>query len=119
MDTFQASSITIPGFATVNFSINGDSSVPVVPEPLLAHYGAYDIVVVGPDGGSHGSWRICKSASASASFVSIGAAQQGETQDELVDVDWPANSPPVIKHSVTKTNSDAAPILYKLKYLTA
>jgi hypothetical protein len=118
VDTFQATSISIPGFASVTFSISGNSSVAVVPEPTLAHYGAYDIIVVGPDGGSHGSWRICKSASSSASFVSIGAAQQGETQDELIEVGWPANSPPVFKHAVTKTNGDAAPIAYKLKYLT-
>ena len=116
---FRATSITVPGsFATKEFSINGNSLVAVIPEPTLAHYGSYDMIVVGPDGGSHGSWRISKSASASASFVSIGAAIQGETQDELISVDWPANSPPVFKHAITKTNADIAPILYKLRYLT-
>ena len=111
--------MTVPGsFATKAFTLNGNSLDSVAPEPTLDHYGAYELIVKGPDGGSHGSWRVSKSASASDSFVSIGAAIQGETQDELITVDWPANSPPVFKHSIAKTNADAAPIEYKLKYLT-
>jgi len=116
---FQATAVTVPGsFATKSFTINGNSVDPVAPEPTLAQYGAFEVIIVGPNGGSHGSWRIAKSSSASSSFVSIGAAIQGEEQDELISVDWPASSPPVFKHSVVKSNADAAPIQYKLKYLT-
>ena len=81
-------------------------------------YGAYELIVEGPDGGSHGSWRIVKSASASPSFSATGASQQGETQDELIAVDWPANSPPVFKHEVVRTDGSADMIQYKLKYLS-
>jgi hypothetical protein len=112
-----ASNISIPNFATVSFQINGNSTVAVAPEPALDHYGAYELIVRGPDGGSHGSWRVSKSASGSNSFVAIGASIQGELQDELIAVDWPANSPPVFKHAVTRTDGSTAPILYKLKYL--
>ena len=115
---FSASSISIPNFGSVPFQINGNSVAPAVPEPTLDHYGAYELIVRGPDGGSHGSWRVSKSASASNSFVAIGAAIQGELQDELIAVDWPANSPPVFKHAVVRSDGSAAPILYKLKYLS-
>jgi len=115
---FSAASVSIPNFASKAFTIDGNSFAPVVPEPTLDHYGAYELIVRGPDGGSHGSWRISKSSSASASFVAVGAAIQGEAQDELISVDWPANSPPVFYHSVTRTDGNAAPIEYKLKYLS-
>lgn len=115
---FSASSISIPNFASKAFTINGNSVAPVAPEPALQRYGAYELIVQGPDGGSHGSWRVSKSASASPSFVAIGAAIQGEAQDELIAVDWPANSPPVFKHAVVRTDGSAAPIEYKLKYLS-
>ena len=115
---FSASSISIPNFGSVPFQINGNSVAAVAPEPALDHYGAYELIVRGPNGGSHGSWRISKSASTSNSFVAIGAAIQGEAQDELLTVNWPANSPPVFKHAVVRTDGSAAPIEYKLKYLS-
>ena len=89
-----------------------------MPESTLLHYGAYEVIIRGPDGGSHGSWRIVKSGSASLSFNSIGTAQQGDAQDEMIAVDWPANSPPVFYHAVARTDASAAPIQYKLKYLS-
>ena len=87
-------------------------------EPLLKTYGAYDVIIEGPDGGSHGSWRIVKSALASPSFTAVGASQQGATQDEQIAIGWPANSPPVVYHAVTRTDASAAPINYKMKYLS-
>ena len=117
-DKFEASSIKIPGFETVPFEIAGNSTVAVAPSASLKTYGAYDLIVEGPDGGSHGSWRIAKSATLSTSFSATGASQQGEEHDEHITVEWPANSPPVFKHEVPRSDGSTAMIQYKLKYLS-
>lgn len=123
----RGSDVCIPGiFDTVTLGLDADSTDAYIIQGLNM-FGAYELVVVGPDGGSHGSWRIAKSSSTSSSFLKDGNSIPG-TRDEMIAVEWPANSSPTIKHSIARTAAVAGTaeeatnsevITYRLKYLTA
>jgi hypothetical protein len=112
----EASTVSVPGFATCTVSLAGNSAVPVAIPGVTQQRGSFDFIVEA-DGltGSVFNYKMVKNKAASDSVSTMGVHQEGD-DGTLVWVKWDVlNQAPMIYHKTV--NAVATPITYKIKYL--
>ena len=112
----EASTVSVPGFATTTVSLNGNSAVPLAIPGITAQRGSFEFLIEADNAtGSVFNYKMVKNKAASDSPSLMGVHQEGD-DGTLVWVKFDViNQAPMIYHKVT--NAVVTPIVYKIKYL--
>jgi hypothetical protein len=112
----EASTVSVPGFATCTVSLAGNSAVPVAIPGITQQRGSFEFIIEADNStGSVFNYKMVKNKAASDSPSLLGVHQEGDDLTQ-VWVKWDVlNQAPMIYHK--SINAVATPIVYKIKYL--
>jgi hypothetical protein len=113
---FEASSVSVPGFATCTVSLAGNSAVPVAIPGVTQQRGSFEFIIEADNAtGSVFNYKMVKNKAASDSPTLLGVHQEGDDLTQ-VWVKWDVlNQAPMLYHKTV--NAIATPIVYKIKFL--
>lgn len=109
------------GEGTVTVTLNAYDSTPVNISAAMKLRGVYRLMIESEtsEEGAVAIFEITKGRAAQPHSTYFAVANMKSNTGEELDVQWPANSTPLLRHSVVKTGATAPEtVVYKVRYLT-